>query len=63
MKEIALEAADAAFREGIKTTAFNLVANWLLANSEDERHKAVERHKLGLRLWKEAHEAHRRGAQ
>ena len=56
-KEVALAAADDALREGIKTTATTLVTNLLLASSDDDRALAMERHKRGLELWKEAHEA------
>jgi hypothetical protein len=56
-KDIALAGSDDAFKDAVKATASTLLANLILAKTTEERQACIERHKVGLRLCKEVHEA------
>jgi hypothetical protein len=56
LRDLALQAADDAFKDSIKTTISALMSNLILAKADAERKASIERHKNGLSLCRDVHE-------
>jgi hypothetical protein len=57
MKELAVQAADDAFKEAIRAAISALSSGLIQAKSEEERKACIERHRTGLVRCRELHDA------
>jgi hypothetical protein len=57
LKDLAMQASAAAFTDSVKTVIMNLFTGFSQAKSDEEKTQFLERHRIGLRLCQEVHEA------